>query len=189
MKSIVIAIILAVSATSAFAFHTAGGGNGKKVAASVKPSFAFSLNSNVTKSNPLGLSIGIRKPLRIKSNTNTIVGLETNVMRPIGVKPIVSVVANTSYQFNITHQFSIAPIAGFGLLTAPIASEMNGVANYNTQLTANLGIQPSMQIFRGNGLKANVFMRYEFAHVSNAAMFNNLVPLTMMKLGISFKVD
>jgi hypothetical protein len=189
MKSIVIALILAVSATSAFAFHTAGGGTEKKVTASTKPAFTFSLNSTSNKTNQLGLSIGIRKPLRIKNNANTTVGLETNVMRPIGMKPIMSMVANTSYQFNITRQFSVAPVAGFGLLTAPIASEMNGAAKYNTQLTANLGIQPSMQIFRGNGLKANVFMRYEFAHVSNAAMFNNLVPLTMLKLGISFKVD
>jgi hypothetical protein len=66
---------------------------------------------------------------------------------------------------------------------------MNGAVKYNTQLTANLGIQPSMQIFRGNGLEANVFMPYEFASVSNAAMFNNLVPLTMMKLGISLRAD
>jgi hypothetical protein len=189
MKSLAIAIILVVCGTSVYAFHAAAGGNGKKATSSTKPAFTFSLNNSLGKINPLGLSIGIRKPLRIKANINTTVGLETNVMRPIGIKPIVSMAANTSYQFNITRQFSVAPVAGFGLLSATMPSEMNSAAKYNTQLTANLGIQPSMQIFRGNGLKANVFMRYEFAHVSNAAMFNNLVPLTMMKLGISLRAD
>jgi hypothetical protein len=187
MKVLLSIIMLAVCGTSAYALHIVGGGNGKKEVVSTKPSFSFSLNN--TKPSTLGLTLGVRKPLRIKNNSNTSVGLEASTTRQIGVRPALLLTANTAYQFNITPRFSIAPIASFGLLNAPQQSEMaNNYYKANHAYTS-MGIQPSVQVFRGNGLKANVFMRYEFAHVSHAAMLNNLVPLTMMRLGVSLKAD
>jgi hypothetical protein len=204
MRSTAILLLICSCVFSASAFRAVGGGK-KRSSSSVKrlsvsASFLNAAVSMPTKPFNGKLNPGVNVGLRTAAANGTKhlqVGVDLGYAYQAGLQSFTYIKPNLGYKFNVSKAVSVSPIVGAGILMSRrLNSEYqpttggNGSVNFvsstpwSPQFMTSIGIEPSVLLYKGSGVRANVFMRYDFATQTNFATISTLLPITIWQLGL-----
>jgi hypothetical protein len=209
MRTLLIAAAFLLSSTFMYAFHSIDGSGKTKKKLGLPKRGAVSaalLNSAVSmplkpfngKANP-GVVVGFRTSPS-KKVKHLSVGVDAGIARQGGLQTMAFVKPSVSYAIKVSPTVQISPVLGAGLLMSkranpeftPITAPGGGImynpsTAWSPQFMTSFGIEPSVQVYKGSGLRAQVYMRYDFATQTNFAAISSMLPLTMMQLGLRFQ--
>jgi hypothetical protein len=145
-----------------------------------------------------GVEVGFSAPIKKDAAKPRFqVGADLGFIHQGGLQTGTYVKPNVSYKQPISKKINVQARVGVGAMVTknlnneftihPTTFEASKTSPYALQALPSIGIQPNFAIASGKKYNYEAYLRYEFAAQTPFSVISNILPITMMQMGVKVK--